>query len=538
MRQVVLYFLLAFSLLANAKIDEQKLFARIDDAIANQQQYKNAKERHIKLMKRNLSDAANDHERLQWLDSIYFAYSTYRYDSASIYVDKGLKLAESIGDTYYIIQNKINRATVLSVGGFYSQSESLLQSIDASKLQGKQLQYYYFTYAWLYNYWGAFVANSEFAADFLEKKKHYMQLTLQHFVPEKRQSGEYYYLLGELTYLDRPTHKDVLKYFLKSVKLTPLNDRIHAQAAYGLARYYKDMEQYNLYEEYLVEASMSDIVCQLKETLALQKLATYIYKKDEKNSKRAAKYLTVSMEDAQFFNNRLRMLEISNILPVIAAANQQAAEKSRTRLQVYFIVLCVVLGITVVLTVTSIRRKNHLSKSRKVIAIKNKQLEELNGRLVATNTRRETYMRLFMDISALYIRKLDDYRKLVSRKVKTNQTADLLKPINSYKLAEEEAQAFYSRFDKAFMELYPDFVNELNNLLVDEARIELPSDHTLTTEIRIYALMRLGVTDSQEIATLLFYSTQTIYNYKSAMRAKAKNRETFESDINRLCHLI
>lgn len=538
MRQVVLYFLLAFSLLANAKIDEQKLFARIDDAIANQQHYKNAKERHIKLMKRNLSDAANDHERLQWLDSIYFDYSTYRYDSASVYVDKGLKLAESIGDTYYIIQNKINRATVLSVGGFYSQAESLLQSIDASKLQGKQLQYYYFTYAWLYNYWGAFVANSEFAADFLEKKKHYMQLTLQHFVPEKRQSGEYYYLLGELTYLDRPTHKDVLKYFLKSVKLTPLNDRVHAQAAYGLARYYKDMEQYDLYEKYLVEASMSDIVCQLKETLALQKLATYIYKKDEKNSKRAAKYLTLSMEDAQFFNNRLRMLEISNILPVIAAANQQAAEKSRTRLQIYFIVLCVVLGITVVLTVTSIRRKNHLSKSRKVIAIKNKQLEELNGRLVATNTRRETYMRLFMDISALYIRKLDDYRKLVSRKVKTNQTADLLKPINSYKLAEEEAQAFYSRFDKAFMELYPDFVNELNNLLVDEARIELPSDHTLTTEIRIYALMRLGVTDSQEIATLLFYSTQTIYNYKSAMRAKAKNRDTFENDINRLCHLI
>lgn len=538
MRQVVLYFLLAFSLLANAKIDEQKLFARIDDAIANQQHYKNAKERHIKLMKRNLSDAANDHERLQWLDSIYFDYSTYRYDSASVYVDKGLKLAESIGDTYYIIQNKINRATVLSVGGFYSQAESLLQSIDASKLQGKQLQYYYFTYAWLYNYWGAFVANSEFAADFLEKKKHYMQLTLQHFVPEKRQSGEYYYLLGELIYLDRPTHKDVLKYFMKSVKLTPLNDRVHAQAAYGIARYYKDMEQYDLYEEYLVEASMSDIVCQLKETLALQELATYIYKKDEKNSKRAAKYLTLSMEDAQFFNNRLRMLEISNILPVIAAANQQAAEKSRTRLQIYFIVLCVVLGITVVLTVTSIRRKNHLSKSRKVIAIKNKQLEELNGRLVATNTRRETYMRLFMDISALYIRKLDDYRKLVSRKVKTNQTADLLKPINSYKLAEEEAQAFYSRFDKAFMELYPDFVNELNNLLVDEAQIELPSDHTLTTEIRIYALMRLGVTDSQEIATLLFYSTQTIYNYKSAMRAKAKNRDTFESDINRLCHLI
>lgn len=538
MRQFLVYILLALPLLVNAKIAEKELYQRIDDAIANQAHYKSIKERHIKLLKRNLSDAADDRERLRWLDSIYFDYSTYRYDSATAYVEKGLQLAERIGDSYYITQNNINRATVLSVGGFYSQSESLLQSIDPSKLEGRQLQYYYFTFAWLYNYWGSFVANSEFAQDFLEKKKKYMRLTLQHFVPELRNMGEYDYLQGELIYLDRPTHKDVLKYFSKSLKLTPLNNRIHAQAAYGIARYYKDIERYDLYEKYLVEAVMSDIQCQLKETLALQKFATYIYKKDEKNSKRAAKYLTVSMQDAQFFNNRLRMLEISNILPVIASANQQAAERSRTRLQIYFIVLCVVLGITVILTVVNIRRKNHLSKSRKVIAVKNKQLEELNSRLVATNTRRETYMRLFMDISALYIRKLDDYRKLVSRKVKTNQTADLLKPINSYKLAEDEAKAFYLRFDKAFMELYPDFVNELNNLLVDEARIELPSAHELTTEIRIYALMRLGVTDSQEIATLLFYSTQTIYNYKSAMRAKAKNRETFESDINRLCHLI
>lgn len=147
-------------------------------------------------------------------------------------------------------------------------------------------------------------------------------------------------------------------------------------------------------------------------------------------------------------------------------------------------------------------------------------------------------MRLFMDISALYIKKLDDYRKLVSRKVKTGQTTDLLKIVNSIKVGEEEAKAFYVRFDKAFMELYPDFVDKLNELLMEDQQIELPSNHTLTTEVRIYALMRLGVTDSQEIATLLFYSTQTIYNYKSSMRAKAKNRETFESDINQLCHII
>lgn len=230
------------------------------------------------------------------------------------------------------------------------------------------------------------------------------------------------------------------------------------------------------------------------------------------------------------------MIEISNILPVITTSNQQAAE--RTRMEIGLICACIILTIILSLTIANTKQKNSLKKNRQEIAAQNKQLAELNKRLMDTNKRHETYMTLFMDISALYIRKLDDYRKLVSRKVKAKQTDDLLKSINSFKLAEEESSMFYIRFDKAFMELYPNFVEELNTLLKPEHHIVLPPSNELTTEVRIYALMRLGVTDSQEIATLLYYSTQTIYNYKSGMRAKALNRETFESDINRLCHII
>jgi hypothetical protein len=155
-----------------------------------------------------------------------------------------------------------------------------------------------------------------------------------------------------------------------------------------------------------------------------------------------------------------------------------------------------------------------------------------------TNKRRETYMHLFMDISAVYIKKLDDYRKLVSRKIKAKQTADLLTAINSYKLAEEEAANFYIRFDKAFIDLYPNFVEEFNQLLLPEKQIVLPAPNSLTKELRIYALMRLGITDGQELATLLFYSTQTIYNYKAAIRKRAKDLTTFDAAINRLCNVI
>ena len=553
MRQIVfLLLMLMMPLLTQGKTDEKKLLERIDYMIDNDQHYQDIKEKELKHLKQQALDAEDNKTRLLFLDSIYRAYSAYRYDSAYAYMKRGLELAEKCKDSYYITLNQINQASVLSVRGFYSKAEVLLQTLNPETMPNKLKLYYYFTYAWLYNYWESYAKNSDYAEEFRTQKKHYMDLLLQNFNEDSRNNVYYNYLLGERIYLDEPTSRKSLTLFLKAMKMSPAKSRIHAMSAYGAARYYKLTGKFDLYEKYLVEASVSDGLCQLKETVALQKLAYYLFKKDENNSKLAAKYIQHTMEDAQFFNNQLRMMEISNILPVIATANQQAAERSRARILTGFITVSAALIIIIILAFVNNRQKNKLKKNKQEIEEQNKkqiemngqlsemnnQLTELNQQLIETNIKRETYLRLFIDISAAYIDKLADYRKLVSRKIKANQAADLLKSLNTHKLEEEETQMFYNRFDKAFMELYPGFVTELNKLLLPESQLEVPTTHTLTTEIRIYALMRLGVTDSQEIATLLHYSTQTIYNYKSGMRAKAINRDTFESDVNRLCHII
>ena len=546
MKQVLfLLFMLMLPLFAQGKADEKKLLERIDYMIDNDKHYQDMKEKELKHLKQQAFDAEDAKTQLLFLDSIYRAYSAYRYDSAYAYMKRGLELAQKCNDTYYITLNQINRAAILSVRGFYGQAEVLLEALNPDAMPQKLKLYYYFTYAWLYNYWESYAKNSDYAEEFHIKKKHYMNLLLQNFDEENKKTAYYQYLKGEYIYLDNPTSKETLSHYLKAIKMSPAKTRIHAMAAYGAARYYKLTGKLNLYEEYLVEASVSDGLCQLKETVALQKLAYFLFKKDENNSKLAAKFIQHTMEDAQFFNNRLRMMEISNILPVIAAANQQAAERSRARILTGFITVCAALIIILILAFVNNRQKNKLKKNKQEIEEQNEkqkemnsQLSDLNQKLIETNIKRETYMRLFMDISAAYISKLADYRKLVSRKIKANQTTDLLKSLNTRKMEEDEAQMFYNRFDKAFMELYPGFVTELNKLLLPESQLEVPTTHTLTTEIRIYALMRLGVTDSQEIATLLHYSTQTIYNYKSGMRAKAINRDTFESDVNRLCHII
>ena len=515
--------------------DERHLLELLDSYIEKRDVYAKQKEEKLKQLKLRLRTADNNAARLAILDKIYREYYTYRYDSALVYADRGLALSQSDNDAYFTMLNRINRAAVLSTGGLYSQSEALLNKIDKEGVPPRLRQYYYYTFTWLYNYWESFCDKSEFKDDLHKKKHHYLKLTVS--ATSNDNTALHAYLNAELAFMENPLGKNVLSLYTTALMHSPVNSRVHASAAYCIARYYREIGKTPLYEKYIIEAAISDMVCPLKENLALQEFSTYLYKKDAKYADHAARYIYCSMEDAKFYNNRLRMLEISNILPIIATANQEAlAHKER----IVSGVLAVVSFMSLVLFAMAIfgyKQNKWLARSRREIRSQNRQLTELNEKLIATNHRRETYMRLFMDISAVYIRKLIEYRKLVSRKIKANQAADLLKTINSYKLAEEEATTFYTRFDRAFIELYPGFVDELNALLMPEVQIELPSPNSLTTEARIYALMRLGVTDSQEIATLLFYSTQTIYNYKSAMRTRAINRDTFDEDISRLCHI-
>lgn len=536
--KVVLWFLMMFMpLMANASsVNEEQLFHRLDSFIAQRSKFTQRKEAKLLRLKKQLYMTSDKHNQLRLYNQIYREYYTYRYDSAMTYAKKGYQLAVQLQDDYFINLNKINRAAVLSTGGFYSQAEDLMLAIDVEKMSSKLLQYYYYTLTWVYSYWETFCNKSEFQEGLAAKKRFYLGKTLEHI--GNKESALYYYLSGEVEYLKQRTSKKTLQFYMKALSACPLNSRVYASSAYCIARYYYDTDQKDLYEKYIVEAAISDQICPLKENLALQEFSTYLYNKDASYAKRVAKYLYCSMEDAQFYNNRLRMVEISRILPLITETNHQA-EVRKNRIVTASLVIVSILSLGfLAMAFFAFKMNKRLAKSRREIKSQNTLLDELNQKLLNTNKRRETYMHLFMDISAVYIKKLDDYRKLVSRKIKAKQTADLLTAINSYKLAEEEAANFYIRFDKAFIDLYPNFVEEFNQLLLPEKQIVLPAPNSLTKELRIYALMRLGITDGQELATLLFYSTQTIYNYKTAIRKRAKDLTTFDEAINRLCNVI
>lgn len=507
---------------------------QLDSYVAHRDTYVAAKQQRIDKIKQQLRNAHTPQQQLAVYDRIFEEYYTFRFDSAMVYVKRGTELAQRSKNSLFIANFRIHRGLLLATSGYYSQAEEVLKSIQPDSLPTSLKFKYYYSITWLYNFWSAYCDDHEFAPQFNQLRLQYLQQAIRYCT---QGSAMQHYLIGEALFYSNH-NVEGMKYYRRVLHQVGIDDRLYASSAYALARGYKALGRMDMYEHYLVQAGISDQVCPLKENLALQELSLYLYEKDESYSGRAVKYIYCSMEDAQFYNNRLRMLEISRILPKIVAAYQSQLN-TRTTLLYWGLGGLSLLTLTLVaLIVLAYKQNKKLNLRRLQLHHQNKLLEELNHKLSETNKKRETYMRLFLDISAIYINKLDNLRKMVLRCIKAGKTDELQAKVNRIRIQEEEAATFYDRFDRAFIMLYPDFVKQLNALLRDDAQVVPPNDTSLTTELRIYALMRLGVTASAEIATLLFYSTQTIYNYKTAMKNRAKVRDSFESDVCKLCHII
>jgi hypothetical protein len=323
-------------------------------------------------------------------------------------------------------------------------------------------------------------------------------------------------------------------------------------ACFALAGNYRNDNDEQQYEKYLILSALSDAQNLTMENFSLQMLASYIFETDESNIEHAQNYINQSLEDAKFYNSKLRIIEISERLPGIISKYDEAV-KSRNSMQklviisvsiLLFILLCAMAFIFKQNAKLTARRKELYERNMQLSELNqqqkklNEQLNMLNERLVGTNKKREGLAKIYIDLCAKYINRLKSQKTLVQRKIKANQVNELLTLITSSKFSEEDAATFLNRFDKAFLDLYPTFIEEFNALLKSGEKIEVKATNVMTTELRIFALIRLGVSESSEIADLLFYSPQTIYNYRSNTKNRAINRDTFENDVVKLCTVI
>ena len=543
----ILFLLLPMTLSAGSKT--QQLRQKLDNLLAQRNTLINNKNKDINRLKKNLTTSENTLKLLQTYEQLFEEYYVFQFDSAMTYLNKGIKLAQETQNTYYYNSNLISKAELLSIGGLYSEAIHEIEQVDTTVLDKAQRFEFYFSLFRIHTYWADFCNDKTYTPMHRLKAQDYLKKAMP-FCDETDKSYEYY--LGEYAVFVLNNPQSARAHYIKAIKQLPQNSRFYAMSCFALSGSYGNEGNADKQEEFLLLSSISDIENCTMENFALQNLAMYIFEHNKDELDLAQQYIQTALEDAHFYNNRLRIIEISSKLPVIVSSYQQTLNQ-RNKVQMIAIIVISLLFLFLLSAVFYIvkqtkrlslqqqelqKNNNQLSELNTQQKELNMQLHDLNALLVDTNSKRERLAKLYIDLCAKYIARLKKQQTLVKRKIKANQTTELLSQLSSERLSEEDAATFLSRFDKAFLDFYPDFTEELNNLLLPEGKIQNKSSDKLTTEQRIMALIRLGVKESAEIADLLFYSPQTIYNYRSVLKGKAINKETFEEEVMKLCRVI
>lgn len=524
-----------------ATVVNDSLLTRMDKVLADRVKISSMKNLRIKALTDYVKKVKEPRNLLQIYESLFQEYEVYQFDSALVYIEKAQECALRIGSKEKVSHCMVEKASLLSTVGFYGEAQVLLDSVKLLSDNTEKF-YYYFTYFKLYSNLSDYYSNDKFSRQCKEKARQYFIKAKQYLTNDI--SGHDYYL-GEYYVYVEPNDRKALYYYFKTLKTVSENSRFFAMAAFAIAGNYSANGNQRLYADYLTKAAISDVLSNTKENLALQELAVWLMKqKGSKQINRADNYIRIALNDAQFYNSRLRVIEIAQKLPTIVGAYENNIKSSNRRLSLMLILVTVLILACIVFLFYILRQNGRLRDNRHKLADSNSQLtvlnsrlEQLNEELIGTNHKRETLVKLYIDLCAKFIGRLNRYKSLVERKIKAHQVDDLLRSITSTKLSEEDAETFTNRFDKSFLELYPNFLQELNELLVKPYPLPA-SKYTMLPEQRIYALIRLGVTQSSEIAAVLFYSPQTVYNYRSAVKMRAKNKDTLEKDVQNLNAVI
>ena len=517
---------------------QEELLSQLDDAILHKGEVIKAKEAKISVLKKRLSTTLSNKQDLQTLDDLYN------------------ELARALQDNHYTCLFTCHKAEILAIGGLFAEAEECLKGLNEQQIDEKIRFKYYYTLFTVYSYWADYCRDQMYAPRYRERSHQYLSQALAYL-----DAGDplYDFFQGE-RYVYVNKNDSLAQNHYKQVLLTAAPDsRPYAMAAFALAGQYRMAGDEKGYVDHLIKAALADVKGCTMENVALQQLALSLFENGDHDLARAQNYINSSLEDAQFYNNRLRILEISHTMPQIVTAYETMIKGQNRNLRnsVIFISL-LVLGL--LLTSFYIHRQNKLLATRRSeLAANNLQLKELNGQLSAsnqeqqalnsqlhelnqqlldTNRHRETLASVCIKLCAKYIEKLNNYQTLVKRKIKAKQEQELLHSITSNRLSEEDASTFLHNFDKAFLELYPTFIKEFNALLQEGERFTPKSPGTMTTELRTFALIRLGVKSTADIAGLLFLSNQTIYNCRSVTKNKALNKDTFDDDVMKICTII
>lgn len=488
--------------------------SQLDNLINQRHEFDAGKAHTIDSLEARLdhTPAADSLARMRLLRAVGNQYRSFCSDSSIIYYGRAYNIARNLNDANYVTDLHIDLINACAASGIFTVAERLLSSLDSTTLTPAQTIARAKAGRQLYSYYRGYLDDENEITPRLTDKFYEFDAYLR----EKLPSGDPYRLFWVAEHHMREGRNKEAKRELEALlkKLNP-TDNLYGMVAFGAARASRNMGDDSNYGRYLALSAMSDIRGSVKETLAMPALAEWLYDKGEID--RAYKYINVSLRDASTSNSRMRTVAIANSMPIIDNSYRHKISASRDELMIYLLLVVVLLitsGTLLVIFLRNLRRSNQIRR-----------------KLQTQTKMQENYIGHFLGMCASYADKLESTRKLVQRKITAGQTDELLKLLKNSRTSEDQTDDFFKVFDETFLDLYPDFIDNFNSLLRPEEQIVYAKGSPLTTELRIYAFVRLGVQESVRIAQILRCSVSTIYTYRNRMRGRAINRDTFEQDV-------
>ncbi|MDA3890533.1 MAG: DUF6377 domain-containing protein [Salinivirgaceae bacterium] len=520
-------FFLAFSMV---KGNYDSLLTVLDRTVDDFELYMQQKEARIDDLKGLMRLSSNIEQKYEVCNELYNEYKSYKSDSTLKYALEKLSLAKQIENKRAVFSSRLDLALIWAVSGMYAQALEELEHLNKDDFPELKTRYFD-VYKTVLNYL------ADYSVDQQKKKFEIRAEAFRDSLLLISEPNSILFILNK-SYDLFYDHKEKMAFDLLYKSFYSVdNQRYKAYIAYTISFLYQEQGNTKQRKYWLALSAINDLQSVNKEYISLGELAHLIYQDGDID--RSYKYIKRSLEDALFCNSRIRTYSISKMMPIIDKAYREK-EKSRKKLLIQLLVsvslLVLVLLIAVVIVYLQMKKlsggRKELSVVNENLSLVNQQLTSTNEKLLESNLIKEEYIGRFVDQCSIYIDKLVDYRKLLNKTAMAGKIEDLIRTIKSKQFIEDELAAFYDNFDKAFLQLFPSFVTDFNSLLLDEEYLQLKSGQRLNTELRVYALMRLGFTDVAKISAFLRCTPSTIYNYRHKIKGVTKfSREEFEEKI-------
>ncbi len=515
-------------------------FARLDSLIAVQPHIVAEKETRLAQMKADLAAEATVLGRYGIMRRLYEEYAAYQYDSAYAYVSQCISLAQAMGDAARLNESRLNLAHILSTACLMEQARQTLAQIDTTQLTPDQFITYYRTRTDLLIYQAEYMQGTRYADEAVRQLIAVRQRVAALDGPKDNVS----YLVTKAESLaDGGNQQQAIDLLASLLPRYKSGDRMYSIITSTMSFHYSQLDDRDKQMEYLIKSAESDLEGCIRENTSHRAIADRLF--DEGDIDRAYRYMRVAVDDANFYGTRLRNIQASGIVPKILNAYQTKQEQGNRKMMwllgvISLIALLLVGGVIAIYQL--LKRYRRLNEQKKAI---NEQLRQVNGQLHDTVEQlhesnallqereklKEEYIARFLALSSRFIDRGEEQRKALYRLYRDRKTEELARELKSTHSGNENAQLFYENFDNAFLNIFPNFVDEVNKLLQEGGKIEVKQGKRLTTESRVLALIRIGITDNQSIANILRASLTTIYTYRSKLKARALDKDSFETQV-------